>query len=140
MTKSDKITSPYISAMKNTGVVAIIEDNGKYLLLQDAQKIMYEFWGFPAGVCRDDDKNEKESLIKIVLKETDLKITPVKKLFSMKADTKIKRVSFWLTQLNDTKEVHIDPIGSLDYGWFTPRHALKLKLYPGTRNFFLKFN
>ena len=122
--------------MKNHGIVAIIIKNKKFLLLKDARNLMFNYWAPPHGRCNNSDASERNSVIREVREETSLHVKPIKKIWTIDADTKVKTVSFWSTEIVDG-EINIDKRESSEYGWFTLGEALKLKLYPGTKKFFV---
>jgi len=120
--------------LEGHGVVVIIKQGDKILLLKDSRELMLGYWGPPHGRCEPTDNSEEETVVREVMEETNLKVKPIKKLWTTEADTKIKTVSFWEADLVGG-EIKIDPSESSEYGWFTVDEALKLKLYPGTKNF-----
>lgn len=121
-------------SLKDHGVVVIIKQHQKILLLKDSRNLMLGKWGPPHGRCEVTDESEKASVIREVREETNLKVRPVRKLWTTKADTKVKTVSFWEAVI-DAGELKIDPKESSECGWFTVDEALQLDLYPGTKNF-----
>ncbi len=120
--------------MEQHGIVAIVRNNDKFLLLEDARELMLGKWAPPHGRCEISDMSEEDCVTRETYEETKLKVKPIKKLWTQKADTKVKTVSFWLVELL-SQEIEIDEESS-SYGWFTIEEILKLKLYPGTENFF----
>ena len=122
--------------IKNHGIVAIVIKNKKFLLLKDARNLMLNYWAPPHGRCNKNDVSEENCVIREVQEETSLHVKPIKKILTIDADTKVKTVSFWLTEIIDGK-INIDKRESSEYGWFTLDEALKLKLYPGTKEFFV---
>ena len=116
------------------GVVVIIKQEGKILLLKDSRDLMLGFWGPPHGRCEPTDNLEEQSVEREVMEETKLKVKPIRKLWTTKADTKIGTVSFWEAELMGG-EIKIDSSESSEYGWFSVDESLKLKLYPGTKKF-----
>lgn len=121
--------------LSSHGVVALIRgDDGKFLLLEDAREQMKGLWAPPHGRCEPNDLTEEQGVVREVKEETGLKVSPVKKVLTQPADTKVKTVSFWLVDCAD-KEVTLDEESSAS-GWFTVEEALAISLYPGTRQFF----
>jgi ADP-ribose pyrophosphatase YjhB (NUDIX family) len=120
--------------MKSHGVVVIIRKDNKYFLLKDSRELMRGKWGPPHGRCSKKDMTEQDSVIRETYEETNLKVKPIKILWSTRADTKVKTVSFWLAEIVEGK-IKIDKKESSDYGWFTIDKALTLNLYPGTKKF-----
>ena len=121
--------------IKNHGIVAIVMKNKKFLLLKDSRNLMLNYWAPPHGRCNKNDTIEENSVIREAREETSLNVKPIKKIWTIAADTKVKTVSFWSTEIVDG-EINIDKRESSEYGWFTLGEALKLKLYPGTKKFF----
>lgn len=117
------------------GVVVLIIKNGKFLLLRDSRDLMLGHWGPPHGRCEESDKNEEGAITREVFEETGLTVKPLKNIWTTKADTKVETVSFWLAEIIEGN-VLIDKQESSEYGWFSIDEALRLKLYPGTLNFF----
>lgn len=121
--------------LSSHGVVALVRNvDGKYLLLEDARKQMKGLWAPPHGRCESGDSTEEEGVIREVKEETRLEVTPIKKVHTQPADTKVKTVSFWLVDCTST-DVTLDEESSAS-GWFTIKEALNMPLYPGTRLFF----
>jgi len=123
--------------LSSHGIVALVKKGNKFLLLEDCRKLMKSFWAPPHGRFNPLDRTEKDIVIREVFEETGLKIMPVKKLYTTKADTKVKTVSFWLVKTKSRK-ITIDPKETGNFGWFDLEEILKLKLYPGTKRFFAK--
>lgn len=122
--------------LNSHGVVALIKENGKFLLLKDARLLMLDYWAPPHGRCEADDISEEDAVIRETNEETGLNVRPVKKLWTTTADTKVKTVSFWLVECAEGK-IQLDKESS-KYGWFSAEEALALRLYPGTKEFFLR--
>ena len=119
------------------GIVALVRNSeGKFLLLEDARDEMLGHWAPPHGRCESTDHSEAAGVIREVYEETKLHVHPIKSVLTQSADTKVKTVSFWLVQCNET-DIELDDESS-DYGWFALEEATKLKLYPGTKIFFDK--
>jgi 8-oxo-dGTP pyrophosphatase MutT (NUDIX family) len=119
---------------KDHGVVALIKRDEKFLLLKDSRELMLDYWGPPHGRCEEADEDEQASVRREVLEETGLQVNPQRKIWTTEADTKVKTVSFWLTEVVGG-EIVIDKQESSEYGWFSLDEALNLKLYPGTKKF-----
>ena len=119
----------------NHGIVALVIKDDKFLLLKDSRKLMLDYWGPPHGRCEESDESEEATVKREVFEETNLNVNPKKKLWTTEADTKVKTVSFWLTDFV-SGEVVIDSDESSEFGWFTIDEILNLKLYPGTKDFF----
>lgn len=119
------------------GIVALVRDaSGRFLLLEDSREQMRGHWAPPHGRCESVDSSEEAGVIREVKEETGIDVTPLKKVLTQAADTKVKTVSFWLVNANQTEVVLDDE--SSDFGWFTVNEALSIKLYPGTQIFFEK--
>ncbi len=119
------------------GIVALVRNSeGKFLLLEDARDEMLGHWAPPHGRCESSDESEAAGVIREVYEETRLHVRPIKTVLTQPADTKVKTVSFWLVECDDTG-VELDEESS-DYGWFSSKEAIKLNLYPGTKIFFEK--
>lgn len=97
---------------------------------------MQGYWAPPHGRCEPSDKTEEDGVIREVFEETGLKVTPIKKVFTQPADTKVKTVSFWLVELRGG-ELSLNEESS-SAGWFSIKQVLSMKLYPGTKSFFDK--
>lgn len=122
--------------MQSHGIIAIIIKGNKFLLLKDSRKLMKGYWAPPHGRYNFvKDLREQDCVIREVWEETNLKVDPIRKLLTTKADTKIKTVSFWLTKIKSGK-LKLNKKESSDYGWFSLEEIFKLKLYPGTKKFF----
>lgn len=91
------------------GVVAIVTLDGKYLLLKESRDLMNGKWAPPPGRCDSEDLTEEDAVIREVKEETNLNVTPVKKIITTPADTKVKTVAFWLVKLNEVLEIKLDP-------------------------------
>jgi len=114
------------------GIVALVMKDDKFLLLKDARKLMLGSWAPPHGRCKTSDSSEEEAVKREVFEETKIRIIPINKVWTTKADTKVKTVSFWLVKYSKG-EVKLDEKESSNFGWFTLDEALNLKLYPGTK-------
>ncbi|WIG58343.1 MAG: hypothetical protein OJF49_001089 [Ktedonobacterales bacterium] len=122
--------------MPSHGIVALIRnDLEQYLLLEDAREPMLGYWAPPHGRCEPTDTSEEQSIVREVLEETGLTVTPLEKVFTQPADTKVKTVSFWLVHAASASTIGLNDESSA-YGWFDIESLLKLRLYPGTRTFF----
>ena len=121
--------------MDNHGIVAIVINDKKYLLLEDSRRPMSGYWGPPHGRCNSTDLSEEDCVVREVLEETNLNVRPIKKLWNTRADTKVKTISFWLVEILGGN-MRIDAKETRNYGWFTLDDVLKLKLYPGASRFF----
>jgi 8-oxo-dGTP pyrophosphatase MutT (NUDIX family) len=120
------------------GVVAIIvNDAGEYLLLRETRELLNGAWAPPHGRCEVTDGSEEQSVVREVEEETGLIVKPLRKLLTQSADTKVKTVAFWFTE-STGGELILDRSEADACDWFTPREALTLELYPGTRIFFEK--
>ncbi len=122
--------------LSSHGILAIVRNGNKFLLLKDSRDLMLGYWAPPHGRCNSEDKIEEDAVIREVREETSLITKPVKKIVTVPADTKVKTVSFWLVESDNNQEIILDKKESSQYGWFTAGQALRLKLYPGTRKFF----
>ena len=122
--------------MTSHGVVAIIKDGDKYLLIKESRDLLNGHFGPPHGRSNPDDIDEMAVVIREVQEEVGLTVKPVRKLVTVPADTKVKTVSFWLVDVVGEMNIKIDPSEASEYGWYTADEALKLTLYPGTRVFF----
>jgi len=121
--------------LSSHGVVALVRNtNGKLLLLEDAREQMKGLWAPPHGRCEREDFTEEAGVIREVKEETGLEVTPIKKVHTQPADTKVKTVSFWLVDCTST-DVTLDEESS-PCGWFAVEEALGMSLCPGTRLFF----
>jgi ADP-ribose pyrophosphatase YjhB (NUDIX family) len=122
--------------LSSHGVVAVIIKNDKFLMIKEAQKLLNGHWGPPHGVCGPEDVNEEATIIRKTKSETGLEVIPIKKITTAPADTKVKTISFWLTEMPGEQNIVLDEAVASEYGWFTVDEALKLPLYPGTKKFF----
>ena len=122
--------------IKKHGVVILIKNDKKILLLKDSRELMLDYWAPPHGRCDESDENEEATVIRETFEETNLQVLPIKKIWETKADTKVKTVAFWLAEIIGG-EIKIDERESSEYGWFTIEEAFNLKLYPGTKKFFV---
>jgi len=120
--------------LSSHGIVALVQKEGRFLLLEDARELMRGLWAPPHGRCEEIDSSEEDSVKREVYEETGLRVEPIRKIHTQPADTKVKTVSFWLAETNDDK-VKLDDESS-NSGWFTIGEALELPLYPGTKSFF----
>jgi 8-oxo-dGTP pyrophosphatase MutT (NUDIX family) len=119
------------------GIVALVRnDDGKFLLLEDARGATKGWWAPPHGGCEVEDRSEESGIIREVKEETNLDIVPIRKIHTQEADTRLKTVSFWLIETVDGKVILDEESSRSD--WFTIDEALRLPLYPGTKSFFEK--
>ena len=121
------------------GIVSLVRNKeGQFLLLEDSRPEMQGRWAPPHGRCEPTDISEEAGVIRETLEETGIHVTPIRKVLTQSADTKIKTVSFWLVKSSNYHAIAIDESESSNYGWFSAEEALRLTLYPGTRLFFDK--
>ena len=120
----------------NHGTVAIVVEDGKFLLLEDSRAPMSGYWGPPHGRCSSTDPSEEDCVIREVLEETNLNVRPIKKLWTTKADRKVDAISFWLVEVLGGN-MKMDEKETRNYGWFTLEELLRLRLYPGANRFFV---
>ncbi len=121
--------------LSSHGIVALVRNNdGKFLLLEEARELMRGHWAPPHGRCKISDDSEADAVVREVKEETNLIVTPVRTILTQAADTKVKTVSFWLVGCDDDRVILNDEASA--YGWFTVEEALAMPLYPGTQKFF----
>ena len=101
----------------NIVVGGIIEKDGKYLLIQEAKKMCYGKWNFPAGRL-EFKESLKQGAIREIKEETgcDVKLTgvlPMKVVYQKGAPTLI--VEFTAEVVNET--IKIDKNEILDVKW-----------------------
>ncbi len=123
--------------MKSHGVVAIIKKDNKYLLLKESRDLMFGYWRPPCGRMEKTDPSEEATVAREVFEETNLKVKPMEKLWTTKADTKVKTITFWSTKIIGG-HLKIDKREASDFKWVTQKEALGLELFPGTKKFFEK--
>ena len=123
--------------MKSHGIAAIIKKDNKFLLLKESRDLLFGLWKPPSGRAEEFDLDEEATVMREVKEETDLEVKPIKKLWTTKADTKVKTVSFWLAEIIGG-DLKIDEREASEFKWATTDEALELKLYPGTKKFFEK--
>lgn len=80
--------------IKNHGVVVLIRDDQKFLLLKDSRELMLDYWAPPHGRCDESDKNEKDTVVREALEETNLQVLPLKKSGQLKLTLKLKQYLF----------------------------------------------
>lgn len=119
------------------GIVALVRNqDGKFLLLEEARELMKGHWAPPHGRCESIDSSEEQGVIREVKEETGLTVIPIRKVLTQPADTKVKTVSFWVVDsMSDVPKLNEE---SSSFGWFSVDEALGLTLYPGTKLFFEK--
>lgn len=129
--------SKYMNDLSTHGIVALVRNSeGKFLLLEDARDEMLGHWAPPHGRYETSDDSEAAGVIREVYEETKLHVTPIKSVLTQPADTKVKTVSFWLVETEES-DIELDDESS-DCGWFSVEETLQLRLYPGTKIFFDK--
>ena len=118
-------------------VTAIIEDNGKYLLLEEPIKTEGNdyYWLFPGGGVK-----EKETLVQAldreVTEETNLKIELVKKLkFNERSipEKDFHAITFYFLVKKISGELKQEA-NARAVGWFNKEEALKLNLWGSSRD------
>lgn len=117
------------------GVVALVRNSaGKFLLLEDAREEMRGHWAPPHGRLESSDVSEEAGVVREVHEETGLTVRPAHVILTQPADTKVKTVSFWIVE-TDESDVVLDEESSA-FGWYSVDEALQLQLYPGTKILF----
>lgn len=135
-----------IVAPDNHGVVAIIINNkNEFLLVKDGRKDnpYYEHWSGPHGQCQKEDVIEEETVTRETKEECNINVIPVKRLYTRPADTKAKTVTFWETIITDKSPIPLDyrnrEVSDIQWISFEDIKNGKVKLYPGTKDFFNKY-
>ncbi len=117
------------------GVVALVRKGERYLLLQERHEILRGFWGPPHGKSDSNDVDESSTVVRETFEETGLKVLPTRKLLDKVADSRVNKVSFWEVNVIGG-HLAISEKECMGYGWFTLDEALRLTLYPATREVF----
>ncbi len=120
------------------GVVVLIKKDDKFLFIEEKRDLMLGCWAPPHGRM-EENESEPEAVIREVKEEVGLDVEPIKKITETKADTKVKTVEWWEARIKGDAKINIDEEEVADFGWFSVREALELKLYPGTKLFLEKF-
>jgi 8-oxo-dGTP pyrophosphatase MutT (NUDIX family) len=108
-----------------------IENNDKILLLhrQDS-KPQGDTWGMPAGKI-DSGEDVYDAVLREISEETGLNILKPDIKYYKKLCVRYKEYDFvyyiFNTKYEKTPEIIINKKEHKEYGWFTPKEALKLK-------------
>ena len=119
------------------GVVVLIKKEGKFLFIEEKRDLMKGCWAPPHGRLEGNEK-AKDAVVREVKEEVGLDVVPIRKVTATKADTKVATVEWWEAKAVSNK-VGVDQIEVADFGWFSIKEALGLKLYPGTKKFLEQF-
>lgn len=112
--------------MKHT-VGAIIEDNGKILLIKRNYKPFKDYWGLPGGHI-DKGENSEKAVIREVKEETNLGFKPKLLLFTEENFKKIKWhawVYFFFGKAKGNVKLSEE---HKEYGWFTQNQIKKKRI------------
>lgn len=128
------------------GVVAIIKDEqNRFLFIKESRPghRYKDHWSGPHGVCEVEDILEEETVVRETQEECGVAVKPLRKLYTRHADTKVRTVSFWETELLITDKVTFNAsnreVGAI--AWFSLNDIVsgRIPLYPGTKDFFSKY-
>lgn len=121
-----------------SGVVIIIIQNNKYLLVKQNKQPYKDCWA-PVHGTIEPNETEENAVIRETLEEIGLAVEPIKKLGITKADYKVKDLHWWLAAYKKG-EINIDHKEISECGYFSKNELLNLKLLPMTKEFFLTYN
>ena len=132
------------SSLREHGIVALIVNSERnFLMVQEGRtnNQFYGAWSGPHGRCMPEDILEEESVVRETQEEVGLKVMPLRELGKQPADSKVKTVSFWLAKpLESLETVRINAPEEINgIKWVSIEEVLadKIKLYPGTKKFFM---
>lgn len=75
-------------------VLALIEKDGKFLLIRRKVKVLKLEWAFPGGVTKRDE-SEKEGVVREAKEEVDLEVKVIKKLLERKHPDTFVQVAYF---------------------------------------------
>jgi 8-oxo-dGTP diphosphatase len=119
---------------EQSGVVVIIMQNHKYLLVKQNKDPYKNFWG-PVHGTIELAETEEEAIVREVREEIGIIVTPIRKLGCSPADYKVIKLHWWLAK-NVAGNININNNEISDFGYFSLNELLNLQLLPETRNFF----
>ena len=115
--KNKKVVVGLISRQRNDGT-------NQYLLVK-SKKDFGEFTGcwYPPGRHTEKGENERQTLIREIKEELNLKIKPVKKITETLGDTKNRVTSWWICRFlaGDLENFKINQTEIPNAGWFTKK-------------------
>jgi len=128
------------------GVVAVIKnESDKFLLIKESRKShpYIGHWSGPHGICKDEDILEEETVVRETQEESGLTVKPLRKLYTRAADTKVRTVSFWETEPISGDDLRFNSchreVGAIAWYALKDIKSGKMPLYPGTRDFFNRY-
>lgn len=132
--------------MRGHGIVAVIRNKrGEILLVKEGRKNnkYYNHWSGPHGRCITDDIIEEETVVRETHEECNIKVIPVKKLYTRQADSKVETVSFWEVTIDNKKATNAivtnNEVSEFQWANFKDIIDGKYALFPGTTEFFQRF-
>jgi NADH pyrophosphatase NudC (nudix superfamily) len=120
-----------------SGIVVVIKQNAKYLLIKQNKNPYKGFWAPVHGVV-EMGETEEEAVIRETIEEVNLEVKPIKKLYTSSADYKVDVLHWWLAEYK-SGNIKIDLKEASEYGFFSLQELATLQLLPMTKNFFAHF-
>ena len=121
---------------KRFGVVVVIMQDGKYLLVKQNKDPYKNHWG-PVHGKIEPGETEEEAVIREANEELGLVVTPVKKIGVSDADYGVDKLHWWIARANNKDVYKIDEKEIAEYKYFSSDDLSSLQLFPTTKKMFL---
>ncbi|MGD9107895.1 MAG: radical SAM protein [Gammaproteobacteria bacterium] len=135
--QGDIVNVASVSDKKRSGVVIVIIQNGKYLLVKQNKKPYKDHWA-PIHGKIEQGETEEAAVIREAHEELGLAVIPIKKIGTSNADYDVDELHWWIAENNGCKNKYkIDKREIAEYKYFSPENLLTLQLFPTTKKMFL---
>lgn len=122
---------------RRAGVVVVIIQDGKYLLVKQNKNPYKDHWA-PIHGKIEQGETEEAAVIREAHEELGLTVTPIKKIDVSNADYDVDELHWWVAEKNDSQnEYKPDKQEIAEYKYFSPDNLLALQLFPTTKEMFL---
>ena len=117
------------------GVVAVLQDGDKYLMIRRAEgETAPGWWCFPGGAI-EDGETEEQALVREVREEVGLDVRPIERIWTWTRDDSRLVLSWWRSELLGGV-LTPDPAEVAEAHWMTPSQIESLsKVLASNREF-----
>lgn len=106
-------------ALKGHGVVAVIERDGRFLMIQRALRVRAGgYWCFVGGAM-ETGETQKQALVREVSEEIGMTIEPGEKVWQCLSYNKDWLLHCW-TAIPTSDQLRLNPAEVADVAWMTP--------------------
>jgi len=126
---------PTITPEPTRGVVAVLQDDDKYLMIcRAAGETAPGWWCFPGGAI-EDGETEEQALVREVREEVGLDVRPIERIWTWTRDDGLLILTWWRSELLGGV-LTPDPAEVAEAHWMTPSQIESLsKVLASNREF-----